>query len=57
MEKKYDKFDKFFHDKCPCSKTGMQVFKQGHLSRTIYASVDDMTSALCQGIAKALCSS
>ena len=35
----------FFLDKCPCSKTSMLVFEQGHLSRknlsrTIFASVN-----------------
>ena len=35
----------FFLDKCPCSKTSMLVFEQGHLSRknlprTIFAGVN-----------------
>ena len=46
-----EKYDKFFLDKCPCSKTSMLVFKQGHLSRknlsrAIFASVNYLSSAL-----------
>ena len=46
-----EKYDKFFLDKCPCSKTCMLVFEQGHLSwknvsRTIFASVNYLSSAL-----------
>ena len=46
-----EKYDKFFLDKCPCSKTSMLVFEQGHLSRknlsrAIFASVNYLTSAL-----------
>ena len=47
-----EKYDKFFLDKCPCSKTSMLVFEQGHLSRknvqrTIFANVNNyLTSAL-----------
>ena len=41
----------FFLDKCPCSKTGMLVFEQGHLSRknlsrTTFPSVNYLSSAL-----------
>ena len=44
-------YDKFFLDKCPCSKTSMLVFEQGHLSwknlsRAIFASVNYLSSAL-----------
>ena len=35
--------------KCPCSKTSMLVFEQGHLSRTIFASVNYLSSALVKG--------
>ena len=50
-----EKYDKFFHVKCPCSKTSMLVymlvFEQRHLSRknlsrTIFASVNYLSSAL-----------
>ena len=46
-----EKYDKFFFDKCPCSKTSMLVFEQGHLSRknfsrAIFASVNYLSSAL-----------
>ena len=46
-----EKCDKFFLDKCPCSKTSMLVFEQGHLSRknmprTIFASVNYLSSVL-----------
>ena len=46
-----EKYDKFFLDKCPCSKTCMLVFEQGHLSRknlprTIFASVNYLSGAL-----------
>ena len=46
-----EKYDNFFLDKGPCSKTGMLVFQQGHfsrknLSRTIFASVNYLSSAL-----------
>ena len=46
-----EKYDKFFLDKCPCSKTSMLVFEQGHFSRknlprTIFASVNYFSSAL-----------
>ena len=46
-----EKYDKFFLDKGPCSKTSMLVFEQGHLSRenlsrTIFASVNYLSSAL-----------
>jgi len=53
-----EKYDTFFHDKCPCSKTSMLVFEQGHLSwknlsRAIFAGVIYLSSALvkctCQG--------
>ena len=44
MEKK--KNDKFFLDKCPCSETGILVIEQGHLSGTIFASVNYLSSAL-----------
>ena len=45
------KCDKFCLVKCPCSKTSMLVFEQGHLSkknlsRTIFASVNYMSSPL-----------
>ena len=36
----------YFLDKCPCSKTGRLVFEQGQLSRAIFASVNDLPSAL-----------
>ena len=44
------KSHKFFLDKCPCSKTSMLVFEQGHLSRknlsrAIFASVNYLSSA------------
>ena len=44
-----EKYDKFFLDKYPCSKTSM--FEQGHLSRknlsrAIFASVNYLSSAL-----------
>ena len=41
-----EKYDKFFLDKCPCSKTSMLVYEQGHLSRVIFASVNYLSSAL-----------
>ena len=41
-----EKYDKFFLDKCPCSKTSILVFKQGHLPRTVFASVNYLSSAL-----------
>ena len=41
-----EKYDKFFLDKCPCSKTSMLVYEQGHLSRAIFASVNYLSSAL-----------
>ena len=46
-----EKYDKFFLDKCPCSKTGMLVFEQGNLSRknltrAIFASINYLPSAL-----------
>ena len=46
-----EKYDKFFLDKCPCSKTSMRVFEQGHLSRknlsrAIFASVNYLSMAL-----------
>ena len=46
-----EKYDKFFLDKYPCSKTSMLVFEQGHLSRknlsrAILASVNYLSSAL-----------
>ena len=46
-----EKYDKFFLDKYPCSKTSMLVFEQGHLSRknllrVIFASVNYLSSAL-----------
>ena len=41
-----EKYDKFFLDKCPCLKTSMLVFEQRHLSRTIVASVNYLSSAL-----------
>ena len=42
-----EKYDKFFLDKYPCSKTSMLVFEQGHLlSRAIFASVNYLSSAL-----------
>ena len=46
-----EKYDKFFLDKCPCSKNSMLVFEQGHLSRknlsrAIFASVNYLSSAL-----------
>ena len=42
-----EKYDKYFLDKCPqCSKTSMVVFEQGQLSRTIFACVNYLTSAL-----------
>ena len=46
-----EKYDKFFLDKCPCSKTGMLVFEQGNfsrknLTRAIFASVNYFPSAL-----------
>ena len=34
-------------DKCPCSKTSMLVFEQGHLSRTIFASVNYLSRKTC----------
>ena len=45
------KYDKFFLDKCPCSKTSMLVFEQGNLlrknlSRAVFASVNYFSSAL-----------
>ena len=41
-----EKYDNFVLDKRPCSKTGMLVFEQGNLSRTIFASVNYLSSAL-----------
>ena len=46
-----EKCDNFFHNKCPCSKTSMLVFEQGHLSRknlsrAIFAGVNYLSSAL-----------
>ena len=46
-----EKYDKFFLDKCPCSKTGMLGFEQGNLSRknltrAIFASINYLPSAL-----------
>ena len=41
-----EKYDKFFLDKCPCLKTSMLVYEQGHLSRVIFASVNYSSSAL-----------
>ena len=46
-----EKYDNFFHDKYPCSKTNMLVFEQGHLSRknlsrAILARVNYVSSAL-----------
>ena len=42
-----EKYDKFFLDKCSCSKLSMLLaFEQGHLSRTIFASVNYLSSAL-----------
>ena len=40
------KCDKFFLDKCPCSKPSMLVFEQGHLSRKNFASVNYLPIAL-----------
>ena len=42
----------FFLDKCPCSKTSILVFEQGHLSRknlsrTIFASVHYLSRKTC----------
>ena len=50
-----EKYDKFFLDKYPCSKTSMLVFEQGRLSRknvsrTIFASVNYLSSALVKEI-------
>ena len=47
---KRKKYDKFFVDKCPCSKTSRLVFEQVYLSRknlprTIFASANYMSSA------------
>ena len=46
-----EKYDKFFLDKYPCSKTSVLVFEQGHLSMknlslAIFASVNYLSSAL-----------
>ena len=46
-----EKYDNFFLDKYPCSKTNMLVFEQGHLSRknlskAIFARVNYFSSAL-----------
>ena len=46
-----EKYDKFFLDKYPCSKTCMLVFEQGHWSRknlsmAIFAGVNYLSSAL-----------
>ena len=39
-----EKYDKFFRDKCPCSRTNMQIFGKDSveegLPRTIFASVN-----------------
>ena len=47
-----EKYDNFFHDKYPCSKTSMLVFEQGHLSRknlprTIFACVNYLSRKTC----------
>ena len=44
-----EKYDKFFLVKCPCSKTSMLLFEQGHLSRAIFASVNYLSRKTCQG--------
>ena len=46
-----EKYDKFYRDKCPCSKTSMLVFEQGNLSwknlpKIIFASVNYLSNAL-----------
>ena len=45
-----EKYDKFFRDKCPCSRTNMQIFEKDSveegLPRTIFASVNYLSSAL-----------
>jgi len=41
-----EKYDKFFLDKCPCSKTSMLVFDQGHLSRKTFQGQYYLSSAL-----------
>ena len=43
-----EKCDNLFIDKCPCSKTGKLVFEQGQLSRTIFASVNYLSSVLAK---------
>ena len=47
-----EKYDNFFHNKYPCSKTSMLVFEQGHLSRenlprTIFACVNYLSRKPC----------
>ena len=46
-----EKYDKFFLDKYPCSRTSLLVFEQGHLSwknlsRAMFAIVNYLSSAL-----------
>ena len=41
------KYGKFFLDKCPCSKTSLLVFEQGHFPRTIFASVNYLSRKTC----------
>ena len=49
-----EKYDKFFLDKCPCSKTSMLVFEQGYLSRktlsyfSIYTAKENLSRKTCQ---------